>query len=120
VRLLRVGRQKGRPARPVLVDVQAEQALVPVLRPLDVTDEDIDVLQVHRALRHRVLAVAIRMVGKGGDCGNLQLLVRSMVDHNSIDRSRLLIYTSPAGPRSSWPGCSSCVDGGPIEFPQSR
>jgi hypothetical protein len=38
--------------------MEAKQILVPLLRPLDVTDVDIDVLQIHRALCHAVLRVA--------------------------------------------------------------
>jgi hypothetical protein len=38
--------------------VEAKQTLVPLLRTLDIADVNIDVLQIHRALCHVVLALA--------------------------------------------------------------
>src|ERR1700737_1905792 len=57
VRLVGVGRHEGSPARAVLIGVQPEQILVPLLRPLGVADINVDVLQIHRSLAHRALAL---------------------------------------------------------------
>src|SRR5271167_3088681 len=57
VRLLGVGRHERGPTWAVLVGVQSEQILVPLLRPLGVADIDVYVLQIHRSFAHRALAV---------------------------------------------------------------
>src|SRR5262249_33505024 len=58
VRLVGVRRHERRPARAVLVGMQAEQVLVPLLRTLGVAHINVDVLQIHRSLTHsRALSV---------------------------------------------------------------
>src|SRR5215472_6039945 len=60
VRLLGVGRHERRPTRAVLIGVQSEHLFVPLLRTLGVADINVDVLEIHRSLAHRTLAVLAR------------------------------------------------------------